>query len=178
VTAAPGPGRAGPPGGWLLLTAATVALIIGVSASIAYYLNPSEERDRITSPGPPPLAALSPTPAPTASAPAAGPAPGTDVTAPFWEFALIGERFPPEWLVRIKRVYWSPQGSLWADAGMPGNPRERAFTIEMICQELSAYVVEVVRRDWPGVSVRDEDGAELITRARSSDGCRQGPAGG
>jgi hypothetical protein len=151
--------------------AALVALIACVTASIAYYLNPSQERDRITSSGPPPLAAQSPTATPIA----AGPAPGTDVTAPFRQFALTGEKFAPEWLVRIKRVYWSPAGSLWADAGMPRNPRERTFTIETICQKLSAYVVEVVRRDWPGVSVRDEDGAELLTRERLADPCRRGP---
>jgi len=163
------PGRSGPPGGWLLLAAFLAALVLCITASIAYYLNPSAER--IASPGPPPITVptLTPTPADAGPEPA-----GTDVTARFREFALVGEKFSPEWLIRTKRVYWSPEGSLWADASMPRNPRERTFTIESICQKLSAYVVEVVRRDWPGISVRDEKGAELITKARSSDGCRPG----
>jgi hypothetical protein len=147
------------------------AVALCITASIAYYLNPSADQERITSPGPPRLTAPSPTTTPVDAAPEPA---GTDVTARFREFALVGEKFPPEWLVRTKRVYWSPEGSLWADASMPRNPRERTFTIESICQKLSSYLVEVVRRDWPGVSVRDEKGTELITKARSSDSCRPG----
>jgi hypothetical protein len=167
----PPPGRSGPPGGWLLLIAFLAALILCITASIAYYLNPSADREPLTSPGPPPLTA--PTPTTTPAGVAAEPA-GTDVTVRFREFALVGEKYPPEWLVRTKRVYWSADGSLWADATMPRNARERAFTIESICEELSAYVMEVVRRDWPGVSVRSEKGAELITKAGPADSCRPG----
>ena len=88
---------------------------------------------------------------------------------------MVGEPFTPEWLIRVKRVYWTDDGALWADATMPRNPPERAFTIDKICQKLSEYVTDVVRRDWPGISVRSVGGEELLTRATPSDPCR--PAG-
>jgi hypothetical protein len=161
------PRRLAVPGGWPVSAAFLAAVILCIGFSIAYYLNPSADHERVTSPGPPPLSGLSLPPSPSP----AGPAAGTDVTAEFKEFAVIGRPFPPEWVIRIERVYWAKGGGLWADAAMPKNPRERDFTIEKICGSLSSYVTDVVRRGWPGVSVRDAAGAELITRARPSDSC-------
>jgi hypothetical protein len=108
------------------------------------------------------------------TAPAEQPPPTGEVTEPFRAFANEGEPFPPEWLVRTKRVYWVDGGALWADATMPSAPRERVYTIEQICLKLSEYVTERLRLDWHGVSVRTTDGQELLTRANTTDPCRPG----
>lgn len=110
---------------------------------------------------------------------AAGEAPGEqpaaptgDVTEPFRAFAVEGEPFPPEWLVRVQRVYWAGGGALWADAAMPRAPAERVRTIEQICLKLSEYVTDRQRLAWHGVSVRAVDGAELLTRTDPAGPCR------
>jgi hypothetical protein len=163
--------RPGPdwlPGGWATVIAFMAAVALCIGASILYYLNLSADHEQVTSPGPPPIVSE-----PTSPAPAAPPA--RAITTEFRDFAMEGEPFTPEWLIRVKRVYWTDDGALWADAMMPRNPPERVFTIDKICQRLSEYVTDVVRRGWPGISVRSTDGEELLTRAKPSDPCR--PAG-
>jgi hypothetical protein len=140
------------------------AVALGIAGAIAYYL-PSGH-DSIASLGPPPISL-----SPTGSAPIPG-QPAGDTTVPFHDFAMVGQKFEPEWLIRVKRVYWTEIGALWADATMPTNSHERAFVVEKICQKLSEYVTNGAKRDWRGVSVRTVDGAELITRANPTDTCR------
>jgi hypothetical protein len=109
------------------------------------------------------------------AAPAKQPPPSGDVTEAFRAFANEGEPFPPEWLVRTKRVYWVDGGALWAEATMPRAAPERVRTIEQICVKLSEYVTERLRLEWHGVSVRTTDGQELLTRANPTDPCRPAP---
>jgi hypothetical protein len=110
---------------------------------------------------------------PGASAGPAGQAqPSGEVTEAFRAFANEGEPFPPEWLVRTKRVFWADGGALWAEATMPRAAAERVRTIEQICVALSEYVTDRLRLEWHGVSVRTADGQELLTRANTTDSCR------
>ena len=149
------------------LLAFMIAVAICIASSIAYYLG-GPDRDNVSSPGPPTISGD--VVVPDSTRPAQPPT--GDVTKALRDFAMLDQKFEPEWLIRVKRVYWSGNGALWAEATMPTYPTEKAFTIEKICQELSEYVVKVVRRDWPGVSVRTTSGAELITRVKPTDTCR------
>jgi hypothetical protein len=95
-----------------------------------------------------------------------------DVTESFFEFARRDEPFPPEWLVRVARVRWNDDGSLWAYTSLPDDQRQRRTTIETICEKLTAYV-DAAGREFAGVSVRTaEEGAELLTRPDLDDDCR------
>lgn len=127
-----------------LRSAFVVAVVLCVGASLARYVG-----------APVPNSTQRPRPA--------------DLTPAFHDFAMVGQRFPPEWLVRVKRVYSTGTGALWADATMPGRRPGRVFTIEAICGALSDYVA---RHGWRGVSVRTLAGAELLTREKPADTCR------
>jgi hypothetical protein len=156
-------------GSWIaFLTAAAAAGACAAGILFAVVLAPAEERDPPQRDGP--EAAVEGEERGAASA--KPPAPTGDATAAFTAFAREGEPFPPEWLVRTKRVYWADGGALWADATMPSVRAERLRTIEQICLKLSEYVTERLRLDWHGVSVRTTDGQELVTRANPTDPCR------
>jgi len=155
---------------WLALAAGS-ALVVCVGASILYYLG-ADDPDAVLSEGPPPIAGPRiPSPSPTE-----GPAEDVepDQTAPFRDFAMVGERFAPEWLVRTGRVYLDDDGRLVAEAKMPDNPRERRRTIEAICLELSDYLTEGLDREWTGVSVRTAAGADLHTKDAPDGSCVPG----
>jgi hypothetical protein len=166
------PGLDRVPGGWFTLSAFAVALIACIAASIAYYLNPSAAEDELAAP---PSISAPPTAAAPGRAESTDPS-GTTSTVDVEEFRAfaMGDRpFPPEWLVRVKKVYWTDSGELRANAQMPSIARERAFTIQNICEALSNYVAEA-GRPWHGVSVRDLDGDEVRTRVQQTDSCTPG----
>lgn len=71
---------------------------------------------------------------------------------------MVGQKFQPEWLIRVKRVYWTENGALWADATVPTSPGERAFTVEKIRLKLAEYVTNGAKRDWRGL--RPHGGAD------------------
>ena len=157
----PGQGRRFPSyAAWLAFIAALIACIAG---AIAYYLHPSRTAD-VASPGPPPI---------TVSVAASRPVGNTaeDPAVGFRNLAMVGQKFTPEWLVRVKGVYWTGTGALWAETTMPNSATERVFTIEKICQKLTEYA-QSTGREWHGVSVRAVGGAELHTRAQPTDSCR------
>jgi hypothetical protein len=156
---------------WWMAAAAGSALVICVGASILYYFG-ADDPEAVSSPGPPPIAGV------RAESPSPPSAPAKDVdpdqTTPFYDFAMVGEKFPPEWLVRVQRVYFADDGRLMAESKMPNNPRERRRTIEAICLELSDYVTTGLRREWSGVSVRTVAGAELHTKDAPDGTCTPG----
>jgi hypothetical protein len=82
------------------------------------------------------------------------------VTEEFRAFARGDRPAQPEWLFRVKQVYWTDSGALWANTQMPTVARERAFTIDKICQALSDYASTVARQPGRGASVRNLDGTE------------------
>jgi hypothetical protein len=155
------------PGGWFTLSAFAAALIVCVTAAIFYYLNPSAAEEELAAPP----SVSTPSSGPTVAVPGR-PDPDVDIEE-FREFAMGDRAFPPEWLVRVKKVYWTEGGELRANTQMPSVARERAFTIENICDALSDYVT-AAGRPWHGVSVRDLDGDEVLTRARPTDPCAPG----
>ena len=144
--------------------------MVCVTASILYYFG-AEDPDVVFSEGPPPIAGAEASPSPSPTIPAVA---DPDQTTPFRDFAMVGERFAPEWLVRTQRVYLEDDGRLVAEAKMPNNPRERRRTIEDICLELSDYVTEGLGREWAGVSVRTVAGADLHTKDAPDGSLRAG----
>jgi hypothetical protein len=155
---------------WWIAAGAGTALVVCVAASILHYFG-ADDPEAVFSPGPPPIAgvaAASPSPPSAPSVPAKDVDP--DQTTPFHDFAMVGEKFAPEWLVRVERVYFADDGRLMAEAKMPNNPRERRRTIEAICLELSDYVTGLHRK-WSGVSVRTIAGAELHTKDAPDGSC-------
>jgi hypothetical protein len=157
---------------WIAFLATVVAGGL-VAAGVLYVVvfAPAEPRDLPAQAEPAAQGPAAPG-AESGTAPGKQPPPTGDATEAFRAFANEGEPFPPEWLVRTKRVYWVDGGALWADATMPNAPPERVRTIEQICAKLSEYVSERLRLDWNGVSVRTTDGKELLTRTNTTDPCR------
>jgi hypothetical protein len=157
----------------LMTALAAVAVLAALGIGLLVLVD-TDGSGRVTD-GPRPPATDGPAPPRPADGAAPPAAPTGDVTRDFYDFAMINQKFAPEWLVRTKRVYWTADGALWANATMPRNTPERLRTIEQICGKLSEYVTGVARRAWRGVSVRAEDGTELLTRANPQDPCRSAP---
>jgi hypothetical protein len=154
---------------WWLAAVAGSVLVVCVTASILYYFA-ADDPEVVLSEGPPPIAGAEASPSPSPTAEPVDP----DQTVPFRAFAMVGEKFAPEWLVRTQRVFLEDDGRLVAEAKMPNNPRERLRTIEAICLELSDYVNEGLRRDWAGVSVRTVAGADLHVKDAPDGTCAPG----
>ena len=97
---------------WWIAAGAGSALVVCVAASILYYFG-ANDPEAVFSPGPPPIAGVA------AASPSAPSAPARDVdpdqTTPFHDFAMVGEKFAPEWLVPVERVYFADDGRLMAE---------------------------------------------------------------
>jgi hypothetical protein len=152
---------------WQLLVALVAAGVCVCSAlAFVFVDNPFTSEGGAT-------AAASPSVSATAAAPAASPPAEADLTQAFKDFAEQDTVRPPEWVAFVTRVYQAEDGMMWAVTRWPAGYVDRGRNVQSMCGVLSSFVLRTSGGQFSGVTVRANDGSELVTRKAQTDSCAQ-----